>query len=107
MATIAAGGVRKTQLVVDKFRGVDLHNSPADVDDSRSPEAPNMIRDVPGKVRKRMGYYTVNTYESRINGRHLLRTVGDGNHELIHAGTSLYKDGNEIRTELQDDRSKS
>ena len=107
MATIAAGGVRKTQLVIDKFRGVDLHNSPANVDDSRSPEAPNMIRDVPGKVRKRMGYYTVNTYESRINGRHLLRTVSDGNHELIHAGTSLYKDGNEIRTGMKDDRSQS
>lgn len=104
MAKITGGSVAKTQLVIDRFRGVDLHNSPSNVDDSRSPDAPNMIRDVPGKVRKRMGYRTVMTYAGRINGRHLLKTsVGD--HELIHAGTMLYKDGEIIREGLKDDRS--
>lgn len=44
---------------VSEFRGVDLYNSPTNVSPSRSPSAPNMIRDVPGKVRKRMGYHTV------------------------------------------------
>ena len=41
---------------IDTFLGVDLTNTGANVDDTRSPNAENMIRYVPGKVRKRMGY---------------------------------------------------
>ena len=41
----------------DSFLGVDLTNSGANIDAYRSPNAPNMVRNVPGKVRKRMGYY--------------------------------------------------
>lgn len=41
---------------IDTFEGVDFTNSPANIEDSKSPNALNMIRDVPGKVRKRMGY---------------------------------------------------
>lgn len=51
----------KYTMVVDTFRGVDLINSPTNVEKSRSPAAPNMIRDQVGKVRKRMGYRTVAT----------------------------------------------
>lgn len=43
---------------MEYFRGIDLLNSPSNVDESRSPAAPNMVRDQVGKVRKRMGYTT-------------------------------------------------
>ena len=55
-------------LNIEEFKGVDLYNSPSNVDDSRSPDAPNMVRDVPGKVRKRMGYEKIDQYPGRING---------------------------------------
>lgn len=41
---------------IDTFLGVDMTNTGANVDEVRSPNAENMIRYVPGKVRKRMGY---------------------------------------------------
>lgn len=43
--------------LTDTFMGVDLTNTGANIDGYRSPHAPNMVRNVPGKVRKRMGYY--------------------------------------------------
>ena len=43
--------------ISDTFMGVDLTNTGANIDGYRSPHAPNMVRNVPGKVRKRMGYY--------------------------------------------------
>ena len=43
--------------ITDTFLGVDLTNTGANIDGYRSPNAPNMNRNVPGKVRKRMGYY--------------------------------------------------
>lgn len=88
----------KNSTVIEYFRGVDLNNSPANVDQSRSPAAPNMIRDQVGKVRKRMGYQTVATAPggARINGVHRL-----GAELLVHAGTKLYRwDGAEGFTEL-------
>lgn len=72
---------------IEDFLGCDLTNQPTNVDAKRSPDARNMIRDVPGKVRKRMGYKTIYTLEGRINGHHRL----NGKPPLIHAGTKLYK----------------
>lgn len=74
--------------VVETFRGVDLNNSPSNVDKSRSPAAPNMIRDQVGKVRKRMGYNTKVTAPqgAAIHGVHHLL-----DETLIHAGSKLYK----------------
>lgn len=79
---------KKYSVVIDYFRGVDLNNSPTNVDPSRSPAAPNMIRDQIGKVRKRMGYTTVATAPegAQINGVHHL-----GAETLVHAGTKLYR----------------
>ncbi|BAK99585.1 hypothetical protein OBV_23870 [Oscillibacter valericigenes Sjm18-20] len=84
--SIPAGDSKYTK-VSEYFRGVDLNNSPSNVDFSRSPNAPNMIRDQVGKVRKRMGYTTVATATNggKINGVHEL----DGK-RLVHAGTALY-----------------
>ena len=42
----------------ENFMGVDLTNSGTIMDEVRSPNAENMVRFVPGKVRKRTGYKT-------------------------------------------------
>ena len=43
---------------IDSFQGVDFTNTETSVDDNKSPDAENMVRLVPGKVRKRTGYKT-------------------------------------------------
>lgn len=102
----------KSILTIDNFQGVDFTNSPANIDISKSPNSVNMIRDVPGKVRKCMGYKTIATYESsdetpvpyRINGYH--RKRGD-QYGLIHAGTNIYRNGVLLYSTAADARSKS
>ena len=73
---------------IDYLRGVDLTSSPINVAQGRAYDAPNMIRDVPGKVRKRMGYEVYKTFNGRINGIYKF-----DNTVLVHAGTALYVDG--------------
>lgn len=73
---------------IDTFRGVDLTSAPINVAMGRAFNAPNMIRDTVGKVRKRMGYELYRQYEGQING-----IFEYGDHVLVHAGTSLYLDG--------------
>lgn len=77
-------------LTIDTFLGADFTNSPAAVDESRSPNCKNMIRDVPGKVRKCMGYKTIDTYDEQINGYHSIH--GD-EYGIVHAGTRMYHNG--------------
>ncbi len=77
-------------LTIDTFLGADFTNSPAAVDESRSPNCKNMIRDVPGKVRKCMGYKTIDTYDEQINGYHIIHGDEFG---IVHAGTKLYHNG--------------
>ena len=50
---------RKSIDVIDTFLGADFSNSPAGADKNKSPGLKNMIRDVPGKIRKCMGYETI------------------------------------------------
>lgn len=91
---------------IETFKGVDLNSSPSNVETYRSPNAPNMMRDVPGKVRKRQGYELVETYGGRINGVHILRNVdNDVDKILIHAGDKLYLDGAAIYEGMADERS--
>lgn len=91
---------------ISTFKGVDLNSSPSNVETYRSPNAPNMMRDVPGKVRKRQGYEKIGTYAGRINGVHILRDVENGlEKKLIHAGTTLYLDETVIYEGMADDRS--
>ena len=47
---------------IDKFRGVDLTNSPTQVNINRSPDSINMIRDTVGSIRKRMGYEEIGDF---------------------------------------------
>ena len=75
-------------LQVDRFLGCNFTDHPSNVEITMSPNAPNMIRDVPGKVRKCMGYECTAKYASRINGAHFYK---GGGQPLIHAGTELYQ----------------
>lgn len=89
---------------IDEFLGVDFTNSPTNVDERKSPNAPNMIRDVPGKVRKSMGWHTIKQYEDRINGVHFLRTDDNG---IVHSGTNLFKGDDLLYEEANDGRSQA
>ena len=91
-------------LSIDSFLGVDFTNHPSNIDKRRSCGAKNMVRDVPGKVRKRMGYEEEAVYTARINGAHFLK---GGNSLLIHAGSGLYSGQTLLYTGLADERSLS
>ena len=52
-----------SQVRIETFLGVDLTNQASNVDEYKSPNAENMIRDVPGKVRKCMGWYIYEDFE--------------------------------------------
>lgn len=100
---------KKSVLTIDNFYGADFTNSPANIEDTKSPNTVNMIRDVPGKVRKCMGYETIKTYKDsndealRINGFHCMR--GD-EYGLIHAGTNIYRNNVLLYSNANDSRSK-
>lgn len=53
------GQPSRRNIVIDRFRGVDMTSSPSTIDPTRAADAPNMIRDQVGTVRKRMGYYQI------------------------------------------------
>ena len=89
---------------IDEFLGVDFTNSPTNVDERKSPNAPNMIRDVPGKVRKCMGWHTIKQYAARINGMHFMRGDDTG---IVHSGTNLYKGDDLLYEEANDGRSQA
>ena len=101
---------KKSILTIDEFLGVDFTNSPANVDITRSPNAVNMIRDVPGKIRKCMGWEIEKEYKDdsgkglKINGYHAFR--GDDTF-LVHAGTNIYHDDELLYSEANNERSTS
>ena len=94
--------LEKTVTTIKNFKGVDLTNAPTNVADGRSPEAPNMIRDTPGKVRKRMGYYLDKEYPDVIYGVHHLNSV-----RLVHSGKKLYNGDTVIYEDMNESRSKA
>ena len=69
------------------FLGADFTSEASTVDDTKSPNCENMIRSVPGKIRKRMGYEEVIDYQHPIWGVHYYSITDT---YLIHAGTKLY-----------------
>ncbi|WP_034452440.1 hypothetical protein [Butyrivibrio sp. AE2032] len=69
------------------FLGADFTSEASTVDDTKSPNVENMIRSVPGKIRKRMGYKLFADYGETIYGVHHLSTTDVW---LIHAGNKLY-----------------
>lgn len=73
-------------LCVDRLLGVDMTNDPGNVAKEQSPRGDNMIRDVPGKVRKCMGYQRLVTLDGAVHGCHFY-----GDMVLVHAGQRLYR----------------
>lgn len=89
MATFKApASPSKSVMMFDTFMGCDFTNNPANVAKIQSPSCVNLIRDVPGKVRKCMGYETIKTYDGPINGFHYIYGHEDG---VVHAGEKLYQ----------------
>lgn len=95
---------QKSIQLLEDFRGVDFTNASSNIDVNRSPNCQNMIRDVPGKVRKSLGWHTVKTYdeESKINGVFYL--VKDDT-PIVHCGTKLYYNDTVIYSSMADRRS--
>ena len=81
----------RTPVLYDTFLSVDFAKAASNVKAYHSPDAVNMIRDEYGKVRRRMGYHTVEAYTGRIWG--VTRYKGK---LAVHAGTKLYYDGAEV-----------
>lgn len=69
------------------FLGADFTSEASTVDQTKSPNCENMIRSVPGKIRKRMGYEEVADYEDPIYGVHYYSVL---NTWIVHAGQYLY-----------------
>lgn len=78
----------RNTLTVDSFYGVDYTSDPGSVANGMSPNGKNMVRDVPGKVRKSMGYHKIASLSGCIYGHH---QRGKTEPELIHAGQALYQ----------------
>lgn len=103
----APASPKRDVLLISNFLGADFTNSPGAVDLNKSPNIKNMIRDVPGKVRKRMGYETIETFTdevNKINGYHKLSTEAD---PLYHVGTKLYQGETALFSSMANVRSRS
>jgi len=94
-------------VTVTNFGGIDLWNSPENVDKNRSPLCVNMIRDKSGSVRKRMGYERISQecFDGRINGACYF-----GGMHYIHSGKRLFSVSDEgeknlIYEGLEDEKS--
>lgn len=71
----------------ENFLGCDFTSDASTVDDTKSPDCVNMTRLVPGKVRKRMGYYSIANYGEQIYGVHKYTPTDT---VLVHAGNKIY-----------------
>ncbi len=72
--------------VYDRFKGVDFSSDPSQIEDTRSPDALNLIADAGGFPRKRLGWRTLFTVEPPVNGIFFY----DRATLVIHGGTKLY-----------------
>ena len=80
---------KKDVFEIDNFLGVDLTNTGSNIDEVRSPNAPNMVRYVPGKVRKRTGYKTQVEFST---GTNVNRALGTSEDEQIFEVTNTWSD---------------
>ena len=71
---------------IDNFLGVDLTNSGANIEETRSPNAENMVRYVPGKVRKRTGYEKDVIFGKDINVNYVKDTTSQEREFIFKAG---------------------
>lgn len=93
----------RNSIILNNFVGADFTNDPSSVSQYQVTECENMIRDVPGKMRKCMGYHSIGHYNGRINGFHKVN-ASEG---IIHAGKSLYWHDDIIYFNMADEKSRS
>ena len=98
----SAPTVNKT--VYKEFRGVDFSTDPAQISNSRSPSAVNVISDSGGYPEKRLGWRTLSQYEGHINGIFFYDN-GKENEMIVHAGTKIYRNEDVIRENVHDGKS--
>lgn len=103
LKTVMPSSNRKRS-VVSEFVSANFTDTSGMVAENQSPDTQNMIRDVPGKVRKCMGYERIREYDGKINGYHVRRGDGVG---IIHAGTKMYKGDTVLYSDMNDTRSRS
>lgn len=73
----------------ESFLGADFTTDTGNIEDTKSPDMVNMIRSVPGKIRKRMGFKQVGDLNGEpIYGVHYYSFA---NVWVIHAGDKLYQ----------------
>ena len=69
--------------VIDNFLGVDLTNTGSNIDENRSPNAENMVRYVPGKVRKRTGYEKEILFGRDVNVNYAIGTSSEEKEMIV------------------------
>lgn len=87
---------KKNVYVINQFLGCDFTSSSSAVDENHSSNCINMIRYMPGKIRKRMGY------ESIVEGNGKVYAIWkwDNDNYLVHVGTTMYHIGRDINNEF-------
>lgn len=95
---------QKSIQLLEDFKGVDFTNASSNIDVNRSPNCQNMIRDVPGKVRKSLGWHTVKTYDATKSINGVFYLVKDDT-PIVHCGTNLYYNDTVIYSSMADNRS--
>ena len=77
------------QKMYSYFRGCDFTTDPVEIDDSRSPDALNLIADDAGFPQKRVGWRVLSTFDAKVNGLHYAHFDGADPCVLVHHGTKL------------------
>ena len=72
--------------VIGQFLGADFTSDSSTVDETKSPNCENMIRSVPGKIRKRVGYEELDDFTDHIYGVHRFAVADE---YIVHAGENL------------------
>lgn len=79
---------KRDVFTIDEFLGVDLTNTGTNIDPRRSPNAENMVRWTPGKVRKRTGYKTNGYFRKDLEDVNRAKNTSDDWEELDFSGSS-------------------
>ena len=103
--------VKTEMATLAEFKGVDITSNDMQVAPYRSPEAPNMMPDADGFPTKRPGYEMQARYGGAIHGGAARGGAVHGAYlyqyegvekRLIHAGDTLYADGEPVYTGMAD-----
>ncbi len=107
MATVSGSLITRNY---SDFRGVDFSNRKDEVSLVRSPDALNMWKNYKNSngrcVESRPDIELVKEFTGTIFGL-FFYTYGGQTHKIVHAGTSLYDEGNEIFTNMSEHKSQA